>query len=89
MHGTSHLYLTHRLAEILNKPVEEMNIITCHLGNGASITAVKNGKSFKTSMGFTPLSGVMMGTRCGDIDPAIIMFWKRNMVIHPMKWIRF
>lgn len=78
MHGTSHLYLTHRLAEILNKPVEEMNIITCHLGNGASITAVKNGKSFKTSMGFTPLSGVMMGTRCGDIDPAIIMFLEKK-----------
>ena len=55
-----------------------MNIITCHLGNGASITAVKNGKSFKTSMGFTPLSGVMMGTRCGDIDPAIIMFLEKK-----------
>ena len=70
MHGTSHLYLT--------KPMEEMNIITCHLGNGASITAVKNGKSYKTSMGFTPLSGVMMGTRCGDIDPAIIMFLEKK-----------
>ena len=78
MHGTSHLYLTQRLAEILNKPMEEMNIITCHLGNGASITAVKNGKSYKTSMGFTPLSGVMMGTRCGDIDPAIIMFLEKK-----------
>lgn len=73
-HGTSHMYLTHRLAEILNKKPEEMNIITCHLGNGASITAVKNGKSFKTSMGLTPLAGVMMGTRCGEIDPAIILF---------------
>mgnify|MGYP000099113312 FL=1 len=51
-----------------------MNIITCHLGNGASITAVKNGKSYKTSMGFTPLGGIMMGTRCGDIDPAIVPF---------------
>ena len=78
MHGTSHLYLTQRLSEILNKPMEEMNIITCHLGNGASITAVKNGKSYKTSMGFTPLSGVMMGTRCGDIDPAIIMFLEKK-----------
>lgn len=74
MHGTSHMYLTYRLAEILEKPVEEMNIITCHLGNGGSITAVKNGKSFKTSMGFTPLAGIMMGTRCGDIDPAILIF---------------
>lgn len=78
MHGTSHMYLTHRLAEILNKPVEEMNIITCHLGNGGSITAVKNGKSFKTSMGFTPLAGIMMGTRCGDIDPAIIFFLQKK-----------
>ena len=73
-HGTSHMYLTYRLAEILNKKPEEMNIITCHLGNGASITAVKNGKSFKTSMGLTPLAGVMMGTRSGDIDPAIVPF---------------
>lgn len=70
-HGTSHRYLTLRLAEMLNKKPEEMNIITCHLGNGASITAIKNGKSFKTSMGLTPLAGVMMGTRSGDIDPAI------------------
>lgn len=70
-HGTSHKYVTQRLAEILGKKPEEMNIITCHLGNGASITAVKEGKSFKTSMGLTPLAGVMMGTRCGDIDPAL------------------
>ena len=78
MHGTSHMYLIYRLAEILNKPVEEMNIITCHLGNGASITAVKNGKSFKTSMGFTPLSGIMMGTRSGDIDPAIVIYLQKK-----------
>lgn len=70
-HGTSHKYLTQRLAQMLGKKPEEMNIITCHLGNGASITAVKEGKSFKTSMGLTPLAGVMMGTRSGDIDPAI------------------
>lgn len=70
-HGTSHKYLTERLAEIEGKKPEEMNIITCHLGNGGSITAVKNGKSFKTSMGLTPLAGIMMGTRSGDIDPAI------------------
>lgn len=73
-HGTSHEYLTKRLAQLQGKKQEEMNIITCHLGNGASITAVKNGKSFKTSMGFTPLGGIMMGTRCGDIDPAIVPF---------------
>lgn len=70
-HGTSHKYMTERLAEIEGKKPEEMNIITCHLGNGGSITAVKNGKSFKTSMGLTPLAGIMMGTRSGDIDPAI------------------
>lgn len=78
MHGTSHLYLTQRMAQIWNKPQDEVNIITCHLGNGASITAVKNGKSYKTSMGFTPLSGVMMGTRCGDIDPAIVLFLQKK-----------
>ncbi len=70
-HGTSHKYLTNRLAQILGKDVDDLNIITCHLGNGGSITAVKNGKSFKTSMGLTPLAGIMMGTRSGDIDPAI------------------
>lgn len=70
-HGTSHKYLTERYAEMTGKKPEEVNIITCHLGNGASITAVKEGKSFKTSMGLTPLAGVMMGTRSGDIDPAI------------------
>lgn len=74
MHGTSHKYLVERLAQIEGKPVDEMNIITCHLGSGASITAIKNGKSLKTSMGFTPLPGVMMGTRSGDIDPAILIF---------------
>ncbi|MCI9041212.1 acetate/propionate family kinase [Dubosiella newyorkensis] len=78
MHGTSHKYLLERLAEIEGKPVQEMNIITCHLGNGASITAIKNGKSFKTSMGFTPLSGVMMGTRSGDIDPAILIYLQKK-----------
>lgn len=70
-HGTSHKYLTERYAEMTGKKPEEVNIITCHLGNGASITAVKEGKSYKTSMGLTPLAGVMMGTRSGDIDPAI------------------
>lgn len=78
MHGTSHKYLMERLAEIEGKKPEEMNIITCHLGNGASITAIKDGKSFKTSMGFTPLAGVMMGTRSGDIDPAILIFLQKK-----------
>lgn len=73
-HGTSHYYVTQEAARVLNKPVEEVNLITCHLGNGASVTAVRNGQSVDTSMGLTPLEGLVMGTRCGDIDPAIIFF---------------
>ncbi len=73
-HGTSHRYVTMRAAEMLGKKPEEINIVTCHLGNGSSITAVKNGKSFDTTMGVTPLDGLMMGTRSGSIDPAIIPF---------------
>ena len=78
MHGTSHLYLTQRYAQITGKKLEDVNIVTCHLGNGGSITAVKNGKSFKTSMGFTPLAGIMMGTRWGEIDPAILVFLQKK-----------
>jgi len=70
-HGTSHLFITRRMAEILDKPVEQTNVIICHLGNGASVCAVKGGQSVDTSMGMTPLEGLVMGTRCGDIDPAI------------------
>ena len=73
-HGTSHRYVTARAAEMLGKKPEEINIVTCHLGNGSSITAVKGGKSFDTTMGVTPLDGLMMGTRSGSIDPAIIPF---------------
>lgn len=73
-HGTSHKYVAERAAEMLNKPIEGLKIITCHLGNGASICAVKNGKSVETSMGFTPLQGLCMGTRSGTIDPAVISF---------------
>lgn len=73
-HGTSHKYITNRAAEMLGKNVNEVNLITCHLGNGSSICAVKNGKSIDTSMGFTPLEGLAMGTRCGDLDPAILPF---------------
>jgi acetate kinase len=73
-HGTSHAYVTHRAAALLNKPVDDLNIVTCHLGNGSSMAAVRGGKSVDTSMGFTPLAGLMMGTRCGDIDPAIIPY---------------
>ncbi|OQY30367.1 MAG: acetate kinase [Candidatus Cloacimonetes bacterium 4572_55] len=71
-HGTSHFYVSRRAAEIIGKDIEELKIITAHLGNGCSITAIKNGKSVDTSMGMTPLEGLVMGTRCGDIDPAVI-----------------
>jgi len=71
-HGTSHYYVSHRAAEILGEDIKSLKIITCHLGNGSSITAVKGGVSVDTSMGFTPLEGLLMGTRCGDIDPGVI-----------------
>ncbi len=74
MHGTSHRYVSCEMARLLKKPVEETKIITCHIGNGSSVTAIKGGEVVDTSMGFTPLAGVEMGTRCGDIDPAIIPF---------------
>jgi acetate kinase len=77
-HGTSHFFVSHRTAELMGKKVEDMNIITCHLGNGASIAAIEKGRSVNTSMGFTPLAGIMMGTRSGDIDPAIITFMMRK-----------
>lgn len=73
-HGTSHKYVSIRTAEILKKPIKALRVITCHLGNGCSITAIKNGKAIDTSMGFTPLEGLVMGTRSGDIDPAIILY---------------
>lgn len=73
-HGTSHYYVSKRVAELMGKSLNTLNIITCHLGNGASICAIANGKSVNTSMGFTPLAGIMMGTRSGDIDPAILTF---------------
>lgn len=73
-HGTSHKFVTERAAELLYCPLEELRLISCHLGNGASIAAVEGGKSIDTSMGFTPLAGVAMGTRSGNIDPALIPF---------------
>ncbi len=73
-HGTSHLYVSKRAAEWLGKPLAEVNLITAHLGNGASMAAVQNGRSVDTTMGFTPLPGLMMGTRCGDLDPAVIFY---------------
>ncbi|MBR5475146.1 MAG: acetate kinase [Lachnospiraceae bacterium] len=82
-HGSSHSFVSKRAAEILGKNVEDMKIIVCHLGNGASICAVDGGKSVDTSMGFTPLEGLIMGTRCGDLDPSIIEYIakKENMTL--------
>lgn len=77
-HGTSHQFITRRLAEIINKPVSDVNAIICHIGNGASITAVVAGKSVDTSMGMTPLEGLVMGTRSGDLDPGIIFHLART-----------
>ncbi|MDO5783727.1 MAG: acetate kinase [Eubacteriales bacterium] len=73
-HGTSHKYVAQQASEMLGIPLEHLRVITCHLGNGSSVTAIKGGKSVDTSMGFTPLAGLPMGTRSGDIDPAIISF---------------
>ncbi|MBQ4064815.1 MAG: acetate kinase, partial [Clostridia bacterium] len=73
-HGTSHRFVSIEMAKLLDKPVEETKIVTCHIGNGSSISAVKGGKCIDTSMGFTPLEGVEMGTRCGSIDPAIVTY---------------
>ncbi|WIK66724.1 acetate/propionate family kinase [Globicatella sanguinis] len=80
-HGTSHRYVSRRAAEMLGKNIEDLKIITCHLGNGASITAVEGGKAVDTSMGFTPLAGVTMGTRTGDIDASIIPFLMKKLEI--------
>ncbi len=73
-HGTSHNFVSKAYAEMVGKPFSELNVITCHLGNGASIAAIRNGKSIDTSMGFTPLEGLMMGTRSGDVDPALVLW---------------
>lgn len=88
-HGTSHDYVSNRTAEFLGKKREDMKIIVCHLGNGASISAVKNGKCVDTSMGLTPLEGLIMGTRSGDLDPAILEFIckKENISIEEMNTI--
>jgi acetate kinase len=77
-HGTSHKYVAKKAAAILNKSFEDLKIITCHLGNGASMAAVDGGEVMDTSMGLTPLEGLVMGTRCGDIDPAIVPFMMQN-----------
>lgn len=78
-HGTSHYYVAKQAAQYLGKPLDELNLITLHLGNGASVTAIENGRSVDTSMGMTPLEGLMMGTRCGDIDPALHFYLSRTL----------
>lgn len=82
-HGTSHRYVSREAAKFLGKPLTETNLITCHLGNGSSVTAVQGGKSIDTSMGLTPLAGLVMGTRCGDVDPAIAVYLGRNKKMGP------
>ena len=82
-HGTSHQYVSQRCAQLMNEDVKDLNIITCHLGNGASITAVKNGKCINTSMGLTPLGGIMMGTRSGDLDPTVVFYMMKKLNCTP------
>lgn len=88
-HGTSHKYVSRRAAKIMDAPYQSLKIITCHLGNGSSIAAVKNGKSVDTSMGFTPLEGLPMGTRCGNIDPTIITYLAEKKKITPDEVINY
>ena len=84
-HGTSHAYVAEKAAEYLAKPLAETNVITAHLGNGASITAVKNGRSLDTSMGFSPLDGLIMGTRSGDLDPAVVFYMAEKFGMSPQE----
>lgn len=88
-HGTSHKYVSGRAAKMLGRDLKDLKFVTCHLGNGSSITAVKNGESIDTTMGFTPLAGTLMGSRCGDIDPAIVTYLmgKENIDIKEMDTI--
>ena len=81
-HGTSHRFVSKAAAEFLGKDPSELKIVTCHLGNGSSITAVDGGKCVDTSMGLTPLAGVLMGTRCGDIDPSVVTYMEQKLGIH-------
>ena len=78
-HGTSHKFVAEKTAEIMGKDIKDINIITLHLGSGASITAIKGGKCINTSMGLSPLGGIMMGTRCGDIDPTVVYFMEKKL----------
>ena len=88
-HGTSHKFVALRYAEITGKEIKDLKIITCHLGNGSSVTAVDGGKSVDTSMGFTPLEGLVMGTRSGDIDPAIVPYLMDKMEMNLEETINY
>ncbi|MGI6243262.1 MAG: acetate kinase [Prevotella sp.] len=88
-HGTSHRYVSHRVAEILGKDIKDLKIITCHIGNGASVAAVKNGKVMDTSMGLTPLAGLMMGSRSGDIDPSAVTYLMDKLGKKPQEMADF
>ncbi|HEX7506125.1 MAG TPA: acetate kinase [Polyangia bacterium] len=84
-HGTSHEYVARRCADLMKRDFDKIRLITCHMGNGSSITAVKNGKSFDTSMGLTPLEGVVMGTRTGDMDPAVVLYIMDKQKLSPQE----
>ena len=84
-HGTSHRYVSHRVAELMGKDIKDLKIITCHIGNGASVSAIKDGKVMDTSMGLTPLAGVMMGSRCGDIDASAVTYIMDKLGLKPQE----
>ena len=84
-HGTSHQYVANRVAELLNKDIKDLKIVNCHLGQGASVCAIKDGQSVETSMGLTPLGGIPMGTRSGDLDPSIVTFIMKKENLTPEK----
>ncbi|MBR1469452.1 MAG: acetate kinase [Prevotella sp.] len=88
-HGTSHRYVSHRVAELMGKDIKDLKIITCHIGNGASVAAIKDGKVIDTSMGLTPLAGVMMGSRSGDIDPSAVTYIMDKLKMQPQETADF
>jgi len=88
-HGTSHRYVSHRVAELMGKDIKDLKIITCHIGNGASVAAIKDGKVIDTSMGLTPLAGVMMGSRSGDIDPSAVTYVMEKLGKQPQEMADF
>jgi len=88
-HGTSHRYVSHRVAKLMGRDIKDLKIVTCHIGNGASVAAIKDGKVIDTSMGLTPLAGVMMGSRCGDIDPSAVTYLMQKTGMQPQEMADF